>query len=84
MEQREQASERAAELTSGARGTEREGSRARRKLAPISRPHQEARGRESACEMALTHGVHLSGRGARGEDMGRAGPTGLNLFSFFP
>jgi hypothetical protein len=38
-EQRERASERAAELTSGARRTETVGSRARGKPAPTGRPH---------------------------------------------
>jgi hypothetical protein len=64
-EQREWVSERAAELTSGARGTEREGSRAQRKLVPTSWPHRATRGRESVRGMALIGGVRLSGRGRR-------------------
>jgi hypothetical protein len=80
-EQREQANEQAAELTSQPRGTEREGSRAQRKLAPTSRPHRTARGREGErahARMALTGWVRLLGRGGRTRELGQAGLAGLN------
>jgi hypothetical protein len=47
-ERRERVSERVAELTSGARGTARDGVRPRRGLLLTSRPHRVARGREKS------------------------------------
>jgi hypothetical protein len=66
--ERKRASERASALTSGAHRSAREGVRARMSLAPTSRPHREARGRErreSGRETALTGGDRLSGKGGR-------------------
>jgi hypothetical protein len=63
IEQRERASERAAELTSGARGTERVLACAEKTGADKSAPPGSERERERARDGADRHGVRLSGRG---------------------
>jgi hypothetical protein len=61
---KERASELAAELTSGARGTTREGTRAWRRLALTSRPLRAARGREGSVRARA--GADMRGPPVRG------------------